>query len=133
MDGLTGLIVGIVAGIVIIIVGVIIAGKLKARRTGPEPSFARPMPATATGYGAQVAVRDDNPSPEPLFGDQNSTLPDIFRFAIGAYIQYGVVKNHIHGLVDYREGKYRWMEYFLTDTSWLGADKDEGTPRLINW
>lgn len=96
------------------------------RRLAMRPK-ARPMPAAATGVGAEVVRNVEN-----QVGYSNITLPDIFTFEVGAYLIDGIVKNHIAGRVTYREGGYTWMEYYLTDATWLGADKDDGD-RLINW
>lgn len=118
-----GLVVGLVIGVAI---ATVIYQVVRRKRRASGQS-ARPMPTRATGDGAQVAVYD-----EPLMGSQNITLPDIFQFAVGAYIVHGIEKDHVLGKVVYCEGKYTWVEYYLTDTSWLGADKDEGD-QLIAW
>lgn len=111
---------------VLVVAGAVLYRAAKRRRLRADTA-ARPMPARATGDGAQLAKRD-----EPLLGSQNITLPDIFTFEVGAYIVHGIEKDLILGRVVYREGKYTWVEYYLTDTSWLGADKDAGD-QLIAW
>lgn len=120
----------VIGGIaVVVLIGVIIiAIHLKANARRAARPNAWPMPATVRETGLLPVETDD----EPFFGEVNITLPDIFKFEVGAYLIDGISRNHIAGRVDYRQGRYIWVEYYLTDTSWLGADKDEGD-RLINW
>lgn len=119
--------VGIIIGAVIVIAAIAVALRIRSKRNHISSPKAHPMSARATGDGAQVAVFDDS-----AFEPVNITLPDILQFELGAYLIYGIIRNHIRGAVTYQEGKYIWKEYYLSDTSWLGAEEDDG-PELISW
>lgn len=114
------------SALIAVVIGCGVASLIWLRRRFATPT-ARPMPAKVMGDGAQVEVARSNWQAPP----NSIALPDIFEFQIGACVG-GDGTTRILGTVTYMEGKYVWVEYFLTSGKWLGADKDEGD-RLIIW
>lgn len=111
------------SALIAVVIGCGVASLIWLKRRFATPT-ARPMPAKATGDGVEVEVVQPRWQAPP----NSIVLPDILEFELDA----SVGEKRIRGKVAYKEGEYVWVEYFLSDVSWLGADKDEGD-RLIVW